>query len=123
MLSSVLVNIVLGIHLLFIIFVIFGGIAVLQKTWVVWFHLPAAIWAVLLELFGWICPLTPLEQWLRTLSGQSSYEVGFIEHYLLQIVYPEALTRELQILFGLLVLTLNGGIYTYCIMRKRGKKQ
>ncbi len=120
---SILVSIVLGIHLLFILFVIFGGIAVLRKAWLAWVHLPSAVWAVLLELFGWTCPLTPLEQWLRTLSGQSSYKIGFIEHYLLQIVYPEALTRELQIVFGCLVFALNGGIYIYCILRKRRKKQ
>ncbi len=120
---SFLANIVLVIHLLFILFVILGGIAVLRKAWLAWLHLPGAVWAVLLELFGWTCPLTPLEQWLRTLSGQSLYKFGFIEHYLIQIVYPEALTRELQVLFGFLVFVLNGGIYTYCIFRKRRKKQ
>ncbi len=115
-----LADMVLVTHLLFILFVIFGGIAVLGNRWVAFAHLPAAIWAILLEFFGWRCPLTPLEQWLRVCSGRGSYENGFIEHYLMQLIYPQALTRNLQIIFGCLVLIINSLLYIY-ILWKRNK--
>jgi hypothetical protein len=69
------------------------------------------LWAALLEFCGWICPLTPLETWLRRVGGASGYSGGFIEHYIVPIVYPAALTRGVQIALGILVCVINASIY------------
>jgi phosphotransferase system glucose/maltose/N-acetylglucosamine-specific IIC component len=107
-------NIVLIVHLGFIIFVVCGGFLILKWKWSAFCHLPAVIWGALLEFNGWICPLTPLEQWLRAAGGQKGYSGGFIEHYLLSILYPAGLTQDIQILLGAFVVIVNGAIYFFC---------
>jgi hypothetical protein len=82
-------------------------------------HLPAAVWGAAIEFAGWICPLTPLENSLRRQAGQSGYSTGFIEHYLLPVLYPSALTRDIQLLLGFLVIVVNVGIYVYILRRSR----
>ena len=106
-------DLVVLIHLAFILFAVLGGFLVLKyRRWAL-IHLPAFVWAVLISLAGWVCPLTPLENWLRKQGGLLGYETSFIEHYILPIIYPGELTRSIQIFLGLLVLVINLGIYSY----------
>ncbi|MFC1816655.1 DUF2784 domain-containing protein [Thermodesulfobacteriota bacterium] len=95
----------------FVIFAVAGGIAVHFRKRLAWIHLPGVIWAALIEFAGWICPLTPLENLLRTKGGLSGYETGLIEHYVMPVLYPVSLTRHLQIILGLMVLGINLLIY------------
>jgi len=111
MIWRALADLVLLIHFAFIVFVIVGGFFASRWRWLPWVHLPAVAWAVVLECLGWICPLTPLENLLRQASGEAGYAGGFLEHYLVQVVYPEALTPEIQIFIGLGVLLINGLAY------------
>lgn len=104
-------------HLLFILFALLGGLLVWRWHGLVWLHVPAAVWG-LVELMHWPCPLTPLEQSLRLAAGQAGYRGGFVEHYLLPIIYPAGFTPQIQVVLGLIVLLLNGLIYT-AILRQR----
>lgn len=106
-----LANTLVLLHLAFIVFVVGGGLLVAWEKRLAWLHLPAAIWGALVEFMGWICPLTPLENRFRTLAGESGYEGGFIEHYLLPLIYPETLTAATQYVLGGLVLAINFLIY------------
>ena len=115
-------DVVVIIHLLFIIFAVAGGLLLFLRRWIVWFHLPAVVWAVLIEWKGWICPLTPLENYLRHKAHLTSYEEGFIEHYLLPVIYPAGLTPQIQYLLGVLVIAANFlvyGFYFYALRSKR----
>jgi hypothetical protein len=107
----ILADIVVLIHLCFILFVILGGLLVLHWRTLMWVHIPAAVWGVLIEFAGWICPLTPLENYLLRLGGQAGYRSDFIQYYLLSILYPDALTREVQIILGCVALSVNLFIY------------
>ncbi len=106
-----LANAVLLLHLLFILFVVGGGLLVLRWPKMAWLHLPAALWGAAIEFAGWICPLTPLENHFRRMAGAAGYADGFIEHYLLPTLYPHALTREIQVAMGAAVLVLNLIVY------------
>jgi hypothetical protein len=110
MLNPLLAEVIVLIHFGFILFVVFGGFLVLKRRKLIWLHLPAAIWGTLIELTGGFCPLTTLENRLRLASGES-YADGFIEHYIIPIIYPSALTRPIQITFGFAVILLNFFIY------------
>ena len=99
------------LHLGFVLFVVLGGLIVAWRPRVAWVHLPAAVWAAWVEFAGWVCPLTPLENWLREQSGGAAYTSGFIEHYLLPILYPASLSRELQWALGGMVLLINTVVY------------
>ncbi len=110
-------DLVVMIHLLFILFAALGGFLVLKYRRLAFLHLPAGIWAVLISFGGWVCPLTPLENWLRQYSGVAGYDESFIEHYLLPIIYPGELTRSIQISLGLLVLGINFSIYRWIACR------
>lgn len=122
MLYVILANIVVIIHFAFVLFVILGGLLVLRWPRLAWFHLPAALWGMGIEIIGWICPLTPLENWLREKGGAEAYETGFIEHYLLPLLYPEAIPKWMQIAMGLFVLVINLIFYGFLLqrLRKRG---
>jgi len=112
------------LHLGFIAFVLIGGLFVLRWRWVLYLHVPAAVWGTLIEFLGWRCPLTPLEQYFRQLNGLS-YHGGFMNHYILPLVYPAGLTRQMQIFCGISVVVINGVIYGCLIarhMRSKGKK-
>ncbi|MCG8341666.1 MAG: DUF2784 domain-containing protein [Chlorobiales bacterium] len=98
---------VVVIHLLFIVFAVAGGLLLFLRRWIVWVHLPAVVWAVLIGWRGWICPLTPLENHLRQKAQLASYEESFVGHYLLPVVYPAGLTQEIQYLLGGLVIAAN----------------
>jgi hypothetical protein len=114
---GVLADLVLVVHLAFIVFVVAGGVAVARWPRVAWLHLPAAIWGALIELADWICPLTPLENWLRRRAGMGGYQESFVEHYLLPIVYPAGLTRRIQLALGFAVIVLN--VTAYAWVRRR----
>jgi hypothetical protein len=109
----ILADLVALTHLAFVLFVLFGGLLALRWHWVAWFHLPAAAWGAAVEFFGWYCPLTPLENSLRRAAGGGEYAGGFIEHYLLPLLYPATLTRGGQLLMAAVVVVLNAAIYGY----------
>ncbi len=98
---------VVVIHFLFIIFAVAGGLLLFWRRWIVWFHVPAVIWAVMIGWKGWICPLTPLENHLRRQVQLSTYQESFIEHYLLPVIYPAGLTPEIRYVLGVLVIVAN----------------
>lgn len=111
MLYRALADLVVFAHLAFIVFVLIGGLLALWRRWMPWIHLPAMAWGAAIEFFGWLCPLTPLENSLRQASGSAGYSGGFIERYLIPIIYPAELTREAQLLLGCGVVALNVGVY------------
>ena len=111
------------LHLAFILFVMLGGLLLFRWSWVAWLHLPAMAWGALIELVGWICPLTPLEQRFRQAAGEAGYSGGFIEQYLLPLIYPDSLTREIQLALGLLVIIFNAVIYGLWWRRRHGAKR
>jgi hypothetical protein len=98
------------VHLAFVVFVVVGGLLVLRRRGWVWIHLPAAIWGASIEWAGWVCPLTPLENWLRLRAG---------EHYLLPVLYPSELARGTQIVLGGLVVVINVAFYSVVWKRYR----
>lgn len=102
---------VVALHVAFVLFVALGALAVMRHAWMAWVHLPCAVWGVLIEFAGWICPLTPLEIRFRELAGQAGYEGGFIAHYLLPLIYPAGLTRSVQLVLGGLVIAVNLVLY------------
>ncbi len=111
MIYRLLADAVLLLHLAFIVFVVAGGLFLRRWPRLPWLHLPAVLWGVGIELSGYLCPLTLLENRLRQLGGEAGYAGGFVEHYLLPVIYPFGLTREWQIVFGLGVAALNLAAY------------
>ena len=122
MLYRLLAHLVVAAHLAFILFAVLGGLLALRRPRAAWVHLPVALWAVLIEYAGWYCPLTDIENLLLHQSGESGYPSGFIEHYLLPIIYPAGLTRPVQLALGTLVLALNLLIYGWLWKRTRAPK-
>ncbi|UTW44411.1 DUF2784 domain-containing protein [bacterium SCSIO 12696] len=122
MIYSLLADLVVVFHLLFIVFVIVGALLVLRWRSVIWLHLPAVAWVAILEFNSLICPLTPLENQLRQAAGQAGYQGGFIEHCLIPIIYPSGLTPNIQVLLGIAVLAINVLIYTVLACRWRRVK-
>ena len=121
MLFSRLADLAVLLHALFILFVVSGGFLVLRWPRLAWLHLPAALWGSVVELAGWLCPLTDLELYWRHLGGESGYSGSFIEHYLEPLIYPAGLTVQLQIYLGVGVLLLNGVIYLV-LWRRRSRQ-
>jgi hypothetical protein len=114
-----LADLIVIVHLAFVLFVVFGGLLVLRWRRVAWLHLPAAIWGAWIEFAGWLCPLTPLENWLRERGGRPAYTSSFVERYIIPTLYPDSLSREVQWLLGGLVLLVNGLVYLM-VLRRRG---
>lgn len=106
-------------HLSFVLFVVLGGLLALRWRRAAWVHLPAAVWGAVVEIAGWICPLTPLENWLRHRAGEQGLSGGFVEHYVVTLLYPPGLTRAMQLGLGLFVLGINGLIYWRVFARRR----
>ena len=98
-------------HLSFILFVMFGGLLVLKWPRLMWIHIPCAVWGMLVEFTGWFCPLTNWEKHFLHMAGGAGYTGGFIEHYIMPLIYPAGLTRGIQVVLGLLVLVVNAGVY------------
>jgi uncharacterized membrane protein YczE len=115
----ILADLVVGVHTLFVAFVLVGGLLALRRPWVAVVHLPTAVWGALIEFQGWICPLTPLENSLRAAAGEAGYQGGFIEHYLLPVLYPAGLTRGVQLALGSVVIAVNLAVYGLLLARWR----
>lgn len=116
---ALLADAVLLLHAAFIVFVVLGGLACLRWPALVWLHAPAWLWGAWVELSGGVCPLTPLETRLRTAAGQAGYSGGFIEHHLQPLIYPTALTRDVQWLLGGALIALNLAVYAALLRRWR----
>jgi len=115
---DLLADLVVLIHFLFVLFSLLGALLVIRWRKMIWLHLPAALWAAGVEFSGKICPLTPLENWLRVRGGGAGYAGDFIGQYLLWLLYPSGLTRGVQIILGFIVVGINIGIYGFLLWRK-----
>ena len=122
MLHRFLADLVLVTHLVFIIYALLGGLIGLWKKWSLWVHVPSAVWIAVIEFQGWICPLTPLENKLRAASGESGYEAGFVEHYLIPVIYPAGLTRSVQFVLGGVSIAINVAVYIFVLRRWRRRQ-
>lgn len=118
MLYRLAADAVLLLHLAFVVFVVLGGFLVLRWRKLAWAHLPAVAWGALVEFSGWICPLTPLEIALRQAAGDAAYAGDFVEHYIVALLYPESLTRDVQVTLGVAVVLLNAAIYGAVLVRQ-----
>ena len=119
---QLLADLVVLAHVTFVVFAVLGGLLAVRWRRVIWIHLGAVIWAATIEFSGWICPLTPLEIWLRQRAGEAGYRSDFVAHYLLPVLYPEGLTRGMQIALGTFVVAVNLAIYGWllqCNMKKK----
>jgi hypothetical protein len=123
MLLKILADAVLLLHGAFILFALFGGLLVLWKRHALWFHLPAALWAFVISLTTLPCPLTPLENYFRTMAGEAGYGGGFIQHYFFPTSDPESLPMPLAWLSAGSVLILNAAVYGFVAYRKRRKTE
>jgi hypothetical protein len=119
---ELLADLVVGVHFLFVLFVIFGGLMVVKWRPLIGPHIAAALWGALIEFSGWICPLTPLENWFREKAGEGGYRSDFIARYLLPVLYPEGLTRAMQIALGVTVVAVNLLIYGW-VLRSHMKRK
>lgn len=117
----ILADLVLTVHALFVAFVVFGGLLALWKPRLAFWHWPALAWGAMVVGMGWICPLTPLEVSLRQRAGQEGYAGGFIEHYLLGLIYPEGITRSTQIVLAASLVVGNIVVYTLWARRRRAQ--
>jgi hypothetical protein len=112
-------DLVLIAHFAFVSFVLFGGSLALRWPRVAWAHVPIAVYGAAIELVGFVCPLTPLENALRQRGGEAGYPGGFIDHYITAAIYPAGLTRRIQLVLGVGVLLLNAVVYTIAVRRSR----
>jgi hypothetical protein len=112
-------DVIVLLHAGFVAFVVAGAALVLRWPRVAWFHVPAAIWGAVVELAGWVCPLTPLEVALRRQAGHRGYDGDFVEQYILPMLYPDWLTRPTQLVLGLLVIVVNVALYAVVARRRR----
>lgn len=120
---QLLADLVVGVHFVFVLFVILGGFLAVKWRRIAWLHVSAAVWGAAVEFSGWVCPLTPLENWFRERSGEGGYRSDFVARYLLPVLYPEGLTRRVQIELGIVVVVLNLAIYTWVLRPAwKGKK-
>ena len=117
-----LANAVVLVHTLFVAFVVLGGFVAWRWRWVAWVHFPAAAWGVAIEFGGWVCPLTPLENALRARAGLAGYHDGFVEHYLIPVLYPADLTAPQQVVLGGVALAVNVVAYGVLLGRAARRK-
>ncbi|MDQ8022873.1 MAG: DUF2784 domain-containing protein [Moraxellaceae bacterium] len=118
MIWRTLADAVLVLHLAFVLFALLGGLLALRWRWLAWLHLPALAWGMWIELSGGICPLTPVENALRQRGGEAGYAGGFIEHYLLPLLYPPGLTRETQWVLAAVLAAVNLAVYCRLLWRR-----
>ncbi len=114
---------VLLLHLAFVLFVVFGALLLVRWPRLAWLHLPAAAWGFFIELTGRLCPLTTLEKLLRVRAGLSGYGESFVEHYLLRLIYPGSLTREMQLGLAVGVVTINVLLYGWAFLLPRLRRR
>jgi hypothetical protein len=119
MVYRLLADAVVLVHLAFVLFVALGGVLVVRRRRVAWLHVPAVLWGVWVELAGWTCPLTPLENRLCALGGAAGDGTGFIERYVRAVIYPAGFTRASQVALGLAVLVLNALVYASVLRARR----
>ena len=122
MLYDLLATAIVLLHFSFVLFVVGGGLLLYKWPWLAWLHLPAVIWAALLEFNSWVCPLTPLEQQLRSAAGQAGYSGGFVDHYLLALLYPVGLDGNMQVILGSLVVVVNVLVYGVLGWHRKGRR-
>ena len=122
MLYLALAQFVVIAHMAFVAFATLGGFLVIKWKTIVWIHIPAVVWAAVIEFFGWVCPLTPLENWLRLKAGEMGYRSDFIARYLFPVLYPSGLTREAQVVLAIAVILLNVAIYGWVAKQARRSK-
>jgi uncharacterized protein DUF2784 len=119
MIYRLLADLVLVLHFAFVIFAVFGGALVLRYPNMLKVHLLALSWAIVVQWADWVCPLTPLENYLRGLGGGAGYDGSFVEHFVLKILYPQELTPELRTMLGLALIIMNVAVYTFVMAGKR----
>ena len=112
-------DVIVLVHLAFILFVAAGGLLVLRWPRLAWVHVPAVVWGALIELAGWICPLTPLENRLRGAAGEAAFDGSFIDRYIMPIIYPAGLTRGMQLTIGTVVIVVNLVVYGSLVLRRK----
>ena len=122
MIYRIAADAILLLHLAFTLFAVLGGLLVLRRPALLWLHLAAVLWGVAIEWADWICPLTPLENFLRERGGEAGYAGGFIEHYIVLLLYPENLAIELRYLLGLGLVATNLIIYGYVFLARHRQK-
>jgi hypothetical protein len=122
MIYRLFADLIVVVHFAFVLFVVLGGLLVLRWPKLVWLHVPVAVYGVLIELVGWVCPLTPWENRLRRLGGDAGYEGGFVEQYIVSLLYPEGLTPGIQIALGVGVLVINLALYGIVIRKARRRR-
>lgn len=115
-------DLVLLLHFAFVLFVIFGGLLALRWRRLAWVHIPVALYGAVIEFVGFVCPLTPLENSLRRAGGEAGYAGGFIDHYITAVIYPNGLTRGIQLGLGFGVLLLNAVVYFAWLRRRRAPR-
>ena len=120
--AKLLADAVLIVHLAFVVFVVFGGLLALWRNWLAVLHLPALAWGIWIELSGRVCPLTPLEQHLRRLAAETSYEGGFLDHYVVPLLYPDALDRRAQVVLAVALAAWNIAVYAAVFARARRRR-
>ena len=120
MLWRVLADIVVVVHAAFALFAMFGALLALKWRRALWVHAPVVVFIGMELLFGWICPLTPLENWLRDLGGEAGYDSGFVDHYVMPVLYPTGLTRPIQVVMAGLLVAGNAAVYAWALRRRRG---
>ena len=123
MLFRLLADVVVFVHLAFIAFVLLGGLLVMRWRKVAWVHLPVAAYGAAIEIWRWICPLTPLENELRHRGGEAGYAGGFVPHYVLPVLYPAKLPPAAPWVLAGIVLVLNVGLYAAVVVRWRREKR
>lgn len=123
MLYQLAADAIVLLHFSFILFVVLGGLLTYKWLCLIWLHLPAMIWGIVITLAGWVCPLTPLENKMRLSAGGSHYSTGFIEHYILPVIYPAGLSRELQISLGIALAVVNLLVYSGLIIKYKKHEQ
>jgi hypothetical protein len=119
MIFRLLADIVVVVHVCFVLFVVLGGFLLRRWPKLIYAHIPAAIWGVMIEFGGWVCPLTPLENSLRVRGGQAGYQGDFIDHYLIPLLYPHGLNRNIQAVLGTIAFSINAIAYFLYIRSRR----
>lgn len=114
--SRIAADLVLLSHFAFVLFAVFGAILLLFEPALMWVHLPVVVWSALVNLAGWTCPLTPLEQALRARAGQEGYSGGFVQHYVGGMVYPRGMPRQMELIAGVSVLAWNIVLYAVTLL-------
>lgn len=118
MVYGVIADLLVLVHFGFVIFAVAGGLMVLRWGWVAWLHLPAVLWTAGIEFGGWVCPLTYLEYAFRDMAGERVAHVGFVDRYILPLLYPEALTRDTQVVLGTTMIVINILVYSIVVRRE-----